>query len=136
MAKILRLVLLSLIVALGSAGALSSQSVEKQATSSKGATGSFVLLSWKNKGGDFNFALMTPEKAKAFLKDFHPRRTGLRGLVQLKTALKELPTGASIVWEDDQVKGLTYPSIGYINQVTMFARSKGLRIELNPVVVE
>lgn len=108
---------------------------EEQAAFS-GSRGSFVLFSWKDKGGDYKFALVPMGKEAGFLKTFHPRRIGLRGLINLKIALEQLSAGTSIVWEDDQVKGLTYPSINHIDQITMFARSKGLRIELNPVVVE
>jgi hypothetical protein len=107
---------------------------EEQAAFS-GSRGSFVLFSWKDRG-DYRFALVPVEKEAGFLKTFHPRRIGLHGLTNLKTALEQLSTGTAIVWEDDQIKGFTYPSIDHINQITAFARSRGLHIELNPVVIE
>jgi hypothetical protein len=114
----------------------SPQIAEKQTASSKGSGGSFVLLSWKHTQRDYQFALIPLDKEERFLRNFQPRRRGLQGLVPLKTALEQLPAGTPIVWEDDQIKGLTYPPLSYISEVTTFVRSKGLQIELNPVVVE
>lgn len=100
------------------------------------ASREFVLYSWTGPGRDYNFAIFPSGTEAAFLKNFKPERFGLRGLKQLKAALEKLPPRAVVVWEDDKIKGIDYPPIADMQQVELFTRACGLKLEYNPSVLE
>jgi intracellular proteinase inhibitor BsuPI len=96
----------------------------------------FVLFSWKGSRGDYDFALVPVNREKAFLAGFTPTRSGVGGAAALKTILATLPKRSLIVWLEANEIGLRLPPPQHIDDVVSFARTKNIRVELNPALTE
>lgn len=96
----------------------------------------FLLYSWKIAGGEYDFALVPIGRGKAFIADFKPARSGLGGPSGLKAILATLPSRSLIVWEEASDAGLELPPAQNVDDVVSFARTKDIRVELNPALNE
>lgn len=96
----------------------------------------FVLFSWKGSRGEYDFALVPVNREKAFLAGFTPTRSGVGGSAGLKTILATLPSRSLIVWLEANDIGLRLPPPQHIDDVVSFARTKNIRVELNPALTE
>jgi hypothetical protein len=96
----------------------------------------FVLYSWKVARGEYDFALVAIHREKAFVAGFDPARSGVGGSSRLKAILSKLPSRSLIVWEEANDVGLELPPPQNIDDVVSFARTKNIRVELNPTLYE
>lgn len=96
----------------------------------------FALFSWVITGNEYDFAIVPTDRDEDFLGGFKPGKKGIHGLKALKAVVEKLPVGSLINWNDAKHLGLEYPPTKDIDRVVAFARSKGIRIELNPVLYE
>lgn len=101
-----------------------------------GADDYFALFSWKRAGGNYDFALVPIDQEKAFIAGFKSGRQGVGGLSRLKALVAKLPSESLIVWRDARDIGLELPPPRYIDDVVGFARSKNIRVQLNPTLYE
>ena len=96
----------------------------------------FVLYSWKIARGEYDFALVPIDREKAFVAGFKPARSGVGGASRLKAILAKLPSRSLIVWQEANDVGLKLPPAQNIDAVVSFARTKNIRVELNPTLYE
>jgi hypothetical protein len=96
----------------------------------------FLLFSWKIGGGEYDFALVPLDREQAFIANFKPSRFGVGGPSRLKAIIAKLPSRSLIVWEEANDVGLELPPPRDVDGVVNFARTKNIRVELNPTLYE
>lgn len=95
-----------------------------------------LLYSWKTARGEYDFALVPIGREEAFVAGFKPARSGLGSASGLKATLATLPSRSLIVWEEASEVGLEFPPAESVDDVVSFARTKNIRVELNPALNE
>ncbi|HEV2841928.1 MAG TPA: hypothetical protein VGW39_11425 [Chthoniobacterales bacterium] len=128
------------IISTSGRGSLVQANLEEKALIRRGGTRAgndyFVLYSWKVAQREYDFALVPIDREKGFLTGFKPARSGVGGTSRLKALVATLPSRSLIVWEEANEVGLELPSPENIDDVVSFARTKNIRVELNPTLSE
>jgi hypothetical protein len=120
--------LCALLIALALA-ACGRQSDEPSSTSN---IKQYAFFTWKAHSGDLCFALMTESESHKFIRRWSPKKNAKCGLAELKRELTALPADSHVYWRSLPARGIDYPGDNVIKEITQFAESKGLHLELMP----
>jgi len=93
----------------------------------------YCLLTWKNHSGDLCFALMLEYKSDRFIHKWNSKWGAKCGIAKLEEALAALPKDTYVGWNNWPPK-FDYPPDNIIDEVIEFAKSKGVRIEVDPAI--
>jgi hypothetical protein len=94
----------------------------------------YCLLTWDSVDAKICFALIPRLERDDFLRRWDPKSAGKCGIVELKSALKSLPKGTEVLWEELPRKGFTYPSADTMDEVRNFAKSEGIVVVYAPIL--
>jgi hypothetical protein len=93
----------------------------------------YLLVTWdpSNKT-DVCFTLIPSKDREKFARRWFPKRTGKCGIANLKNALRTLPQGALVLWEDTPRPGFNYPAANIIEEIRRYAKARGINVLLAP----
>jgi hypothetical protein len=91
----------------------------------------YCLLTWNGRSDDLCFGLMQRYKRNEFIKGWFSKWRGKCGVSELKHELSTLPQNTYIEWNNWPPR-FTYPQQNVADELVEFAKTKGLRLELNP----
>lgn len=92
-----------------------------------------TLLTWKGWSGDLCFLLLPMTQRGRATHDFWSKWHGQGGVSKLKEALVAVPADQYVYWNDWPNK-FTYPEKAIVQDVIVFAKSKGVHLEESPAV--
>ena len=93
----------------------------------------YSLFTWKNRSGDLCFKLVLKLERARIEHGWFSKWGGACGVSKLKEALGALPKDTIVAWEQWPPK-FDFPEPKLSDDVIQFARSKGIRLEKDPVL--
>jgi len=94
------------------------------------------LYTWPTNENQWCFALIPFEQCDEFLRGQSSKSLGKCGLSDLMKALKALPEGSEVLWEDNPRRGFSYPPDDIIQQVTKIGQEQNIPVTITPLLTE
>jgi hypothetical protein len=92
----------------------------------------YWIFSWVMRDGSYRFILVRERERLAFIDGFEPSFPGHGGASELQAQLARLPRQASVGWGDRSCVGLTYPPKDVMRPILMFAKQRGILVQILP----
>ena len=94
----------------------------------------YSLFTWKSRSHGLCFALMLQYKSGNFIHGWTSKWGQKCGIDQLKQSLSTLPKDTYVYWNTWPPKNCDYPEKTVVRDVIASAASKGVHVELLPVL--
>jgi hypothetical protein len=122
------------IIALLVAALCSSCGVDVEKNDSSNHSARYSLFTWMAGEGDVCFVLVPYRQRDKFLHRWFPKRFGTCGIANLKNALKTLPRGSEVLWEELPPRGFVYPSVALLDDIQQFGKSENVDVVMAPIL--
>jgi hypothetical protein len=94
----------------------------------------YTLLTWNSAEAKVCFVLVNRSQRDNLLRRWNPKSSGKCGIAELKGALKSLPKGTEVLWEELPRSGFNYPSADIMDEVKKSTESEGIDVVYAPIL--
>jgi hypothetical protein len=94
----------------------------------------YSLFTWNSAEAKICFALVIRSQRDNVLRRWFPKRAGKCGIAELKGALKNLPKGTEVLWEELPRRGFSYPSADMMDEIRESAKNDGIDVVYAPIL--